>query len=256
MSEPQNQHAPNGRRRLVALSVSAEASTDDAKVDADSANLLELSRHLVDELTNASLQPAYGGNWRPSGLTKALAALVRSSPTPTDATVHRLRNYVTPATRAAMTTEQTADAVKSVELYVTDPAPPTVAHPERFALSLMRRHMAIDCSARILVCGRSHGYQGVVPGILEEAFWMQVLRKPVLAFTAFGGATAWLLEPSRIDEQRALWLQEMQAMGLLTTAETTEIKAAQNRGISQTAVTESAAVRLALREFLRQTRLT
>ena len=56
-------------------------------------------------------------------------------------------------------------------------------------LTAMRRRMASDCSARVLLGGKVAGYGGAMPGIAEEALWTLAAEKPLYAIGGFGGCT-------------------------------------------------------------------
>jgi hypothetical protein len=71
------------------------------------------------------------------------------------------------------------------------PAPEPVDDPElrRYALSGMRRHVTELCDARVLVGGKRTGFDGVMPGLIEEATLAIAGRQPVFLAGGFGGAT-------------------------------------------------------------------
>ncbi|AVP99863.1 hypothetical protein C7S18_22980 [Ahniella affigens] len=242
--------------RLVGLSVGADVGANPTSNSNASDLLLPLCNLLIAELAQYGLQVAYGGNWQPGGLTESLATLVRTAPVPAGARFNRLRNYLTPTIAKTLSASQRAAADSLVDLTVTESASTEAANPGPTELSLMRRQMANDSIARVAIGGRSQGYQGVVPGVLEEVFWMQVFGKPVLAFTGFGGTTAWLAQPETLAHQRQLWLDAMQANGLLSGTDQALVTSDSMRGITLATVTEPSAAQLALREFLRHTQQT
>jgi len=55
------------------------------------------------------------------------------------------------------------------------------------SLSALRYRLASTCEARIVIGGRTTGYQGFMPGILEELWWSLALNKPILLSTALDG---------------------------------------------------------------------
>lgn len=57
----------------------------------------------------------------------------------------------------------------------------------------MRIQMAKDCSARILVGGKSTNYLGYIPGVIEEALYTLKESKPLFLVGGFGGATEKLI---------------------------------------------------------------
>lgn len=66
-----------------------------------------------------------------------------------------------------------------------DPAPDAAA-----ALTAMRRHITGTCDARVLVGGLLTGYQGVMPGVVEEALLSLEAKQPLYVAGGFGGAAA------------------------------------------------------------------
>lgn len=55
-------------------------------------------------------------------------------------------------------------------------------------LTAMRRKMTEDCCARIVMGGRLEGFQGLVPGVVEEAWLSLKAGKPLYLLGGFGGA--------------------------------------------------------------------
>lgn len=53
----------------------------------------------------------------------------------------------------------------------------------------MRIKMAKDCTARILVGGKTKNYLGYIPGVIEEALYTLRENKPLFLIGGFGGAT-------------------------------------------------------------------
>lgn len=237
---------------FVAISVS---SVQTGRADADSnshsvSSLESIVSGLTDEILQSGFIPAYGGDWRLGGFSKLLAEVVRHQPAQRDGQPsNRLRNYLAPNIAASMTSHDRADMNDWCELVITEAAPAASAHSLRDELSLMRRQMATDCAARIVLGGRTEGYAGAVPGILEEGFWMQAFGKPVLALTGFGGAAAWFADAALLHAQQQRWLAHVRAHGWLS-----EIMAArfqQADPVVSHSGTKSDDILLAVRQFLR-----
>ena len=70
-----------------------------------------------------------------------------------------------------------------------DPVPVDDAVRPR-ALTAMRRYLESRVHARVLIGGRRHGYQGRLPGLVEEALLALDEAKPLYLAGGFGGATA------------------------------------------------------------------
>jgi hypothetical protein len=71
-----------------------------------------------------------------------------------------------------------------------DEAPVPVKDPElrARALTAMRRHVTELCDARVLMGGRREGFQGTLPGVIEEARLAIEAGQPVFFAGGFGGA--------------------------------------------------------------------
>jgi hypothetical protein len=70
-----------------------------------------------------------------------------------------------------------------------EPVPPELMAP---SLTSLRQHMAEETDARLLIGGRVTGFQGRMPGILEEALYAIEQGRPLYLAGGFGGATALL----------------------------------------------------------------
>jgi hypothetical protein len=67
--------------------------------------------------------------------------------------------------------------------------------PRALNLFAMRYLMAEVCDVRIVVGGKTEGYQGLAAGIVEEAWWQLALGKRLIVCTGMGGAALALAEP-------------------------------------------------------------
>lgn len=73
------------------------------------------------------------------------------------------------------------------------------------SLTGLRLYLACNTSAQILIGGKRDGYQGDLPGVLEEATIALQKRKPLYLAGGFGGMTADILRVLRPKD--ALWLR-------------------------------------------------
>lgn len=71
-----------------------------------------------------------------------------------------------------------------------DNAPVIVDDPEvrRQGLTALRRHLTDICDARVLVGGKRRGFQGVMPGLVEETLLAIQAGHPIFLAAGFGGA--------------------------------------------------------------------
>jgi hypothetical protein len=71
-------------------------------------------------------------------------------------------------------------------------------------LSAMRYFLADKCDVRIVIGGKTMGYQGLAPGIVEEAWWQLLLGKRLIVCEGMGGAALGLLHPDSPQALRML----------------------------------------------------
>jgi len=90
----------------------------------------------------------------------------------------------------------------------TDPAngrgeaaqPVEDAAQRRRALTAMRRYMATKTQGRVLLGGKRHGFQGEMPGLMEEALISLENAHPIYLAGGFGGLTADIAQALRVDD--------------------------------------------------------
>jgi hypothetical protein len=69
------------------------------------------------------------------------------------------------------------------------------------SLSAMRAYVARQVDARVLVGGKLNGYQGTMPGVIEEAITSLVSAQPIYVAGGFGGAAALVARVLTADAQ-------------------------------------------------------
>jgi hypothetical protein len=74
------------------------------------------------------------------------------------------------------------------------------------SLSAMRRAAIRETQGRLLIGGRRSGYQGEMPGVMEEALLSIAGGKPVFLAGGFGGVTHDIVRT--VDENAAAWFFE------------------------------------------------
>lgn len=67
------------------------------------------------------------------------------------------------------------------------------------SLTAMRRYMAAHTHARVLIGGRRHGFQGRIPGLMEEALLSIEANQPIYLAAGFGGVTADIARAVGVD---------------------------------------------------------
>jgi len=70
----------------------------------------------------------------------------------------------------------------------------------RRALTGMRRYMATKTQGRVLIGGKRTGFQGEIPGLVEEALISLEQDHPVYLAGGFGGVTADIVQALGVDD--------------------------------------------------------
>jgi hypothetical protein len=141
----------------------------------------------------------YGGRLVPAGFTDTLLTELRSYRQDRDALIlcvpeseHRRlseaellrRQHELQSNAELVFLDSNGEAVD-----IREPRPPVEPDPA-VALTAMRRHITDRCDARVILGGQLTGYQGSMPGILEEASLSIHAAKPLYIAGGFGGAAA------------------------------------------------------------------
>jgi len=83
-------------------------------------------------------------------------------------------------------------------------SPETDANVRQRGLSAMRKHIVTKCDGLVVLGGRKAGFQGRIPGILEEVLAFLEAKKPVYLAGGYGGAT--LDAVGKVESAAAEWL--------------------------------------------------
>lgn len=159
------------QNRWIAISISNPP-------DVPTNGLNNLAGQIADTVLALGCHLAYGGDARQYGFTEQFAQHRRLA---SGAGPARVRNYRAANTAAPNTK---GDLAGIEEVLVSEPAD----LPGQ--LTAMRATMAQATFARIVLGGRTSGYQGNEPGIVEEARLSMEENCPVYVLAAFGGAAA------------------------------------------------------------------
>lgn len=83
-----------------------------------------------------------------------------------------------------------------------DEAPVPVEDPgeQRRALTGMRRYLRRHTSARVFLGGKRSGFQGEIPGLMEEALLAVEAKQPIYLAGGFGGVTADIISALGVDD--------------------------------------------------------
>lgn len=195
--------------KVVGLSISE--SEDLEKLGFSSAHLddakIEIARHLLS--CGAILM--YGGDLRNNGYTRKLFTLVESyRPGNIDDERLSLINVLGWPIHITLTDEIRASLsqkVKFEEIGLPDDlsqslSPRTYITPTSSkhnyvwsrSMTKMRNQMTKQNDARVILGGKTRGYKGKFPGIVEEAYLSIKAGKPTFLIGAYGGATQDVIE--------------------------------------------------------------
>ncbi|HVD99440.1 MAG TPA: hypothetical protein VNB90_14625 [Cytophagaceae bacterium] len=149
---------------------------------------------------------AYGGDMRQGGFTELLFDLLayykadKELP-PSD----RFYSYLAYPLSTTLSKEKEAELRQNISFIKVDPpADLTIENPKLFlkpdstdnlyiwtrCLTKMREQMEASCNSRIFIGGRTKGFKGKCPGILEELLLAIKYKHPVYLIGAFGGITS------------------------------------------------------------------
>jgi hypothetical protein len=201
-----------GGTMIIGLSVSD--SPDLQRLGLSDLHLRDAMVELARYLLAASHGLAYGGDLRPSGFTLTLRDLVATY----GAGKGRVKSFLAWYVHAGAAAAMLADLATVSELHrcplpsSLDSAKASAESPAVRALCLsdMRRRMNDAIDARLLLGGKTAGYQGLLPGLLEEAALAASAHKPVFLIGAFGGCTRAIIDtvlgqtafaPAPVDEK-------------------------------------------------------
>lgn len=184
------------------LGISASDSPDLGRLGVSEAQFRITLGELARTVVNAGGDLFYGGHLQPDGLTRVLLKELerygrddRPLKVCLSWTVHR-----------KMTAEQLRLQQKIAGAYgeicclglggqpmkAPSEEPPIAeftAEESATALSNLRAYITANTDARIVIGGQQAGFQGVMPGILEEILFSLENRKPLYLAGGFGGAT-------------------------------------------------------------------
>lgn len=163
--------------------------------------IIEIARYIL--ATGGKL--AYGGDMRQGGFTELIFDLLAyykadKELQPND----RFYSYLAYPISTTLTLQKEAELKQNVSFRkVAPPNDLTIVSPNEFlkpdstenlyvwarCLTQMRQEMESNCNARIFIGGRTKGFKGKCPGILEELMIAIHYNHPVYLVGAFGGIT-------------------------------------------------------------------
>ena len=195
--------------KVVGISISE--SEDLEKLGFSSAHLddakIEIARHLIS--CGAILM--YGGDLRDNGYTRKLFSLVENyRPRNIDQERLSLINVIGWPIHITLTDgikASLSQKVKFEEIGLPDDLPQNLS-PKSYitptsskhyyvwsrSMTKMRNQMTEQNDARVILGGKTTGYKGKFPGVVEETYLSIKAGKPIFLIGAYGGATQDVVE--------------------------------------------------------------
>ena len=103
--------------------------------------------------------------------------------------------------------DQTGKVTDPYENRTAEPSPETNEETCKASLTAMRFYMADNTNARVFIGGKSQGFQGDLPGVVEEALIALKHKQPIYLAGGFGGVTTGIIQALDVDD--GSWLPEM-----------------------------------------------
>lgn len=188
--------------RKVAISVSINEDLE--KLGFSEQHLNDISIEIARYIIGNEGIALYGGDLRVGGFTNHFSELSNQYKKPNDKKLRFINYFVFPNTNY-LTREVRIDfqskqigikeipTPKSISINKGEEYKPFDNINDRYVLCEclreMRTQMAKDCDARILVGGKINNYLGYMPGVIEEALYAILEKKPIYLVGGFGGAT-------------------------------------------------------------------
>lgn len=163
--------------------------------------VIEIARYIVA----AGGRLAYGGDMRQGGFTELIFDLLAYYKADKALAPHeRFFSYLAYPLSTTLSSEKEAELRQNVSFKKVEPPEDLqITNPKEFlkpdsaenlyiwtrCLTKMRSEMEAACDARIFIGGRTKGFKGKYPGILEELLIALEQKHPVYLVGAFGGIT-------------------------------------------------------------------
>ncbi len=166
----------------------------------------------------------YGGDLRDNGYTRTLFELVESyKPGDIDEERLSLINYLGWPLHVTLTSELRASLSQRIKFELPglpsdlpvnlnpkkylEPKTPKECYAWARTMTFMRKEMTKNNHARIVMGGKSLGFKGKYPGIVEEVYFSIKAKKPTYLIGAYGGITTDVIaalsgkQPERLTEK-------------------------------------------------------
>lgn len=183
----------------IGFSVSASPDVDGPRGFAKE-HIDDVAVYLARSIVAAGAHLAYAGDFRKGGYTELFSELIfayRQTAGGRDDILHSYSAAHVPLTDDSDGLQIQVHRIAHPEAELPSPGSPESATvPRALYFSDMRRVMTSRVFARLILGGASHpqidefgphGYDGLYPGVVEEAWWSLQTGQPVYAIGGFGG---------------------------------------------------------------------
>jgi hypothetical protein len=199
-TEPEPELVAHDALRGITVGISVSDSADLSRLGLTPAHCELAVAELARAIFLAGGTIVYGGRLVPSGFTDILIDELRRYRDDRDALIL----CVPESEHRRLTDDELARRERelhaSAELVCLDAngepinirTRPATSVPTDVAAALtgMRRHITGRCDARVIVGGKLRGFQGMTPGVIEEAILSVQAGQPLYVAAGFGGASA------------------------------------------------------------------
>jgi len=190
------------------IAISVSVNEDLEKIGFSEQHLNDISIEIARYIIANDGIALYGGDLRENGFTHYFSELSNQYKKANDKDFKFVNYFVFPNTKR-LTRDVRIDfhskqieikeisAPKTISINQQKEYNPFISTEDRYffceCFKEMRIQMAKDCSARILVGGKTTNYLGYVHGVIEEALYTLKESKPLFLVGGFGGATERLI---------------------------------------------------------------
>ena len=103
--------------------------------------------------------------------------------------------------------DQTGNVIDPYENRTAESSPEANEETRKTSLTAMRCYMARHTDARVFIGGKRQGFQGDLPGVVEEALIALESKQPIYLAGGFGGVTTGIIQALDVDD--GSWLPAM-----------------------------------------------
>lgn len=215
------------RDKIIGISISD--SEDLTQLGFGKAHLVDAKIEIARHFLSSGMRLMYGGDLRNDGFTQLLFELVESYTL--DEEREYLINYLAWPLERTLTEKLQASLSERIK-FVKPGLPKDIDRklkpnaysrpddPQKYyvwsrSLTAMRESMIEENDARIVLGGKTGGFKGKYPGVIEEIYLSIKAQKPLFIIGAFGGASKDAIdalmgkEPERLNESWQLKKKEL-----------------------------------------------